>query len=142
MAGKAAGRSSSCLPTSAGRMRGGLQASLGPVWTGEKMMEHLLPQKQGVKSGSGGGVGGGPNSPRAGQERRVLEQAWQSKQWLILSILIYPGLGDQKPLQSRSFPRRIRTLCLTHGGRFHCHFLGRVLIICLSLSFPICKWVQ
>lgn len=48
MAGQAAGRFSSCLPTSAGRMRGGLQARLGPVWTGEKMMEHLLPQKQGV----------------------------------------------------------------------------------------------
>lgn len=57
----------------------------GAAWTGEKLMEHL-PQKQGVTFGGGRE---GPDRPRAGQERRVPEQTWQSKQWPILSISMY-----------------------------------------------------
>ena len=59
----------------------------GAAWTGEKLMERLLPQKQGVTFGSR--REGGPDSPRAGQERRVPEQTWQSKQLPILSISMY-----------------------------------------------------
>lgn len=49
-------------------------------------------------------MGERPDSLRAGQERRVLEQAWQSKQWLILSIYL-PRPGRPEASAKQKFPK-------------------------------------
>lgn len=112
MKGKVAGGSASCLCTSAGRLGVGCRPDLGEAlrvgqaWTREKLMEDPLSQKQGIKSGNRREQEG-PDSPRESQERHASEQTQQSKQLLVLSILIYLpyGLGDLRSLQSRNLPR-------------------------------------